>query len=205
MIQKLKDNKTWIDESGREIPVEYISAGTRLKERNSAILAKEAKLLNKKLVDFKNRVEKLSNDVLAKSMEEFKANPRSQGGFIWFNFDRSLKIEVSIQDRIVFDDLAVKAAKDKLDTFLGQNVDSKIEFVKDLVISAFSTTKGNIDTKKIMSLMKYNTKIKDPLFQDAVKILSDGMRNPSSKTYFRIFERNPSGEYTLIDLNFSSL
>ncbi len=204
MIQKL-ENKVWKDETGQDVPVEYISLGTRLKERSSASLLKEAELINSKLMSFKKRMEKLCEDVYRKAMEEYKAKPDGKGNFTWFNFDRSIKIEVSISDRITFDDLAIQASKEKLDSFLSENLDSKMEFVKDLVIDAFSTTRGKIDAKKVFALMKYRTKISHPLFQEALNVLSDGLRHPGSKTYFRLWKRDEDGSYKLIELNFSAL
>ena len=80
-----------------------------------------------------------------------------------------------------------------------------MEFVKDLVIDAFSTTRGKIDAKKVFALMKYRTKISHPLFQEALNVLSDGLRHPGSKTYFRLWKRDEDGSYKLIELNFSAL
>jgi len=204
MVQKIKD-KAWRDESGAEVPVEYITPGLRLKERNATILARDAKAVNNKLQEFKERMERLCGDVYKKAMEEYKAKTDGKGNFTWFNFDRSIKIEVSISERIDFDDLAIKASKEKLDSFLSENLNSKMEFVKDLVVDAFSTSRGKIDTKKVFQLMKYRSKISHPLFQEAINILSDGIRRPGSKTYFRIWERAEDGSYQLIELNFSAL
>ena len=204
MNQKVKD-KAWRDESGKDVPVEYITPGMRLKERNAASLLLEAKNINKKLQEYKLRMEKLCGDVYRKAMEEYKAKTDGKGNFTWFNFDRSIKIEVSINERIDFDDLAIKASKEKLDAFLSENIDSKIEFVKDLVTDAFSTSRGKIDSKKVMQLMKYRSKIHHPLFQEAINILSEGIRKPGSKTYFRISERADDGSYQLVELNFSAL
>ena len=204
MIQKVKD-KSWTDESGAAVPVEYVTAGNRLKERSAAQLVKGAKAVNKSLQEFKDLMERLCGEVYKKAMEEYKAKTDGKGNFTWFNFDRSVKIEVSISERIDFDDLAIKAAKEKLDAFLNENLDSKMEFLKDMVVDVFSTSKGKIDSKKVMQLMKYRSKIHHPLFQEAINILSDGIRKPESKTYFRIWERADDGSYQLIDLNFSAL
>ena len=106
MNQKIKDKK-WIDESGTEVPVEYITPGLRMKERNASSLLKSAKDLNKRLTVFKKIVIKLSDDVYQKAMEEFKTKANGKGNFTWFNFDRSIKIEVSISERTEFDDLAI--------------------------------------------------------------------------------------------------
>lgn len=204
MVQKISD-KVWRDETNREVPVEYITPGTRLKERSAGTLLREARTLSARLRSYKDMVAKLSQAVYDKAMEEFKAKSDGKGNYIWYNFDRSIRIEVSIAERIQFDDLAIDAAKSKLDTFLDANVTTKAEFVKELITDAFSTSHGKIDTKKIMALLKYRNKIKDPLFGEACDILTEGIRHPGSKTYFRISERDENGAYKLIDLNFSSI
>ncbi|HNW71164.1 MAG TPA: DUF3164 family protein [Bacteroidales bacterium] len=204
MIQKVKE-KQWKDETGRNIPIEYISAGNRLKERHAGALVKQAKQINKQLAEFKKSTAKLCTEVYQKMMEEFKTKAESKGNFTWFSFDRSIKIEVSISDRIDFDDLTITACKSKLDEFLTETLDSKQEFVKDLVADAFSTSRGKLDAKKVMGLLKYRTKIKAELFQEALNLLESSIRKPESKTYFRIWERAADGSYELIDLNFSSI
>ncbi|MBI9055487.1 MAG: DUF3164 family protein [Bacteroidales bacterium] len=204
MIQKVKD-KEWTDETGRVVPIDYISPGNRLKERSAGTLHRKAKSINEKLVDFKAEVQEICDKVYKKMIEEFKAKPDGKGNFTWFNFDRSIKIDVTVNPRIEFDDLTIQACKQKLDEFLNENLDSKQEFVKEMVKDAFSTSRGKLDNKKVMNLLKWRTKVKDPLFQAALDLIEDSIRNPSSKVYFRIWEQDKSGEYKLIDLNFSSI
>ena len=204
MIQKVKD-KQWKDETGSTVPIEYITAGNRLKERHAATLIKEAIIINKRLSEFKNTTQVLCQEVYKKMMEELKAKPDGKGNFMWFNFDRSIKVEVSISERIDFDDLVITACKEKLNEFLDGNLDSKQAFVKELVTDAFSTSRGKLDAKKVMSLLKYRSKITDPLFQEALNLLETSITRPESKTYFRIWERNEDGSYGIIDLNFSSI
>lgn len=204
MIQKIKDQQ-WKDETGRDIPIGYISQGNRMKEHHAGALLKEAKTLNKKLSAFKANVQKLCSEVYAKMMEEYKVKSDSKGNYTWFNFDRSVKVEVSVSDRIEFDDIAIKACKDKLDEFLKDTLDSKQEFVKELVADAFSTSRGKLDAKKVMGLLKYRTKINAPLFQDALNLIESSIRRPDSKVYFRIWEKQADNSYKLIDLNFSSI
>jgi len=204
MKQKVK-NKVWQDESGNTVPVEYVSPGNRLKEHHAGILIKESKTINKRLIAFKKNVDKLCTEVYAKMMEEFKAKENGKGNYTWYSFDRSIKVEVSISERIDFDSLAITACKEKLDEFLQLTLDSKTAFVKDLITDAFSTSRGKLDTKKVMALLKYRSKINAPLFQEALNLLESSITKPSSKTYFRIWEIMPNNEYKLIDLNFSSL
>lgn len=204
MIQQIKD-KSWRDESGREVPVEYVTPVARLKERSAAKLLKEALIINKRLVAFKTDIIKLCDEVFEKAMKELNAKDDYKGNFTWFNFDRSIKIEVSVSDRITFDDLTIKACQEKLNEFLSLNIDSKTEFIKDLINDAFSTSKGRLDSKKVMSLLKYQSKISDPLFQEAIGHLNDSIRRPDSKTYYKVWTKDTNGSYEFLDLNFSSI
>lgn len=204
MLQQVKDG-LWKDETGRDIPIDYISKTVRLKERGAWKIYKEAVRINHDLSFFKSEVNKLCDEVYEAIMKEMNVNTDSKGNFTWFNFDRSIKIEVAISERIEFDDLTIKACKEKLNEFLDKNLDSKSEFVKDLVTDAFSTSRGKLDTKKVMSLIKYRTKITHPLFQDAINLISEAIRRPDSKKYFRVFYRIQNGSYELLDLNFSSI
>ena len=205
MKQQLVKDKEWVNESGQKVPVEYISPGQRLQERYAYSLLKEAKRINGMLLQFKQGTQKMSKEVFEIMMKEYKAKPDSKGNYCFFNFDRSIKVEVTISDRIEFEDLAIEACKGKLNEFLDGNLTGKQDFVKELVADAFSTQKGKLDAKKVMSLLKYRMKIKDPLFQDALNLLEGSIRRPDSKMYFRIWERNEDGGYSNVDLNFSSL
>lgn len=204
MIQKVKE-KQWIDETGRKVPIDYVSLGNRLKERSAGTLYRKAKAINKQLAAFKTEVQKLCDDVYQKMLEEHKAKAEGKGNFSWFNFDRSIKVDVSVNPRIEFDDITIQACKQKLDEFLSENLDSKQEFVKEMVKDAFSTSKGKLDSKKVMNLLKYRSRVNAPLFQEALDLMEESVRNPSSRVYFRIWERDKQGEYKLIDLNFSSI
>lgn len=205
MYQTSKDTN-WIDEKGTAIPYNRTTKSERLQERKSNQLLKRAMGISSKLEEFKQEVKEVCANVYDVFMEEKNnSGANKKGNFTWFNFDRSIKIEVSINERIEFDDLTITACKDKLNEFLSNNIDAKQEFIKDLVLDAFETTKGKLDTKKVMGLLKYKSKIKDKLFQEAMDLLSDSIRRPESKTYFRIWERNSEGKYENVELNFSSI
>ena len=161
MIQKLKD-KTWKDETGQSIPVQYITSGNRLKELSAARLLKEAVVINKRLTAFKKQVATECEKVVKTMLDEYKAKDDYKGNITWYNFDRSIKIDVSVNER-------------------------------------------KLDSKKVMSLLKYRNKISDALFQDALNLLEGSIRRPDSKTYFRIWVKANDGSYNLIDLNFSSI
>lgn len=204
-IEKQKStDQYWKDEKGIQCLYSRTTKSERLMEAQSYKLAKEALKLNQELSAFKNYVREVCQEVYDTYMAEKEATP-TKGNFTWYNFDRSIKIEVSINERIEFDDLGITACKSKLHDFLKENVESKDAFIKDMVMDAFETSRGKLDAKKVMSLLRYRSKIKNPLFQEALNLLEESIRRPESKTYFRVSTRTAEGKYEVIDLNFSSI
>jgi len=203
-IQKVKDGK-WVDETGKVIPIQYVTPLARLKEKAAGSLIKDALKLNKDLSLYKKAIVKYCDDIYDKAKKELNVNNLTKGNFTFFNFDRSVKIERSVSDRITFDDITIQACKDKLDEFFDKTITSEKDFLKEIVTDAFSTKKGHLDTKKVMDLMKWRTKVNDPLFQECLNLLADAIRKPDSKIYYKVWLRQPDGGYKLIDLNFSSL
>lgn len=206
--QKVADGK-WKDEKGSEIPVNRITAFEKKRERFAGNLLKKSMVINDHLNGFKNEMKSLCDELFTEFMDEYASkNPngkKPKGNFTWYNFDRSIRVEVSINERIEFDDLSIEACKSKLDEFLAISIESKDEFIKEMVMDAFETSKGNLDSKKVMSLLRYEQKIKSPLFKDAMQLLKSAIRRPDSKTYFRIAALNSDGKYQNIELNFSSI
>ena len=196
----------WLDEKGSQIPFNRINEVERLMERSSAKLLKESLTINKRLSDFKFEVKETCEKIYDAYMKMAKnEDKKSKGNFTWFNFDRSIKIEVSISERIEFDDLGIQVCKDKLNQYIDENVSAKEDFIKQMITDAFSTTKGKLDAKKVMSLLRYKSKVKTPLFLEAMDHLENSIRRPDSKQYFRVFGKLEDGSYQLIDLNFSSI
>jgi hypothetical protein len=205
--QKAKDS-SWIDESDLSVPYKYVSPADRLRERHAGQIIKNAHIINTKLIAFKAMVAQKCEEVYDRTMAELDADPSKarKGNFTWFNFNRSIKIEINISEAITFDDLTITAAKSKLDEFLEREITSKNEFAKQMIIDAFETQRsGKLDPKSIMKLTSYEKKIKDPLFSEAVELINQSIRRPKSKTYFRVWIKDDTGKYANIDLNFSSI
>ena len=194
----------WIDEKGLNVPYSRTTKLERLKERSSAKLLKDALALQTKLSEFKDRIRETCDKVYREALEEI-GGEAGKGNFTWFNFDRSIKIEVNINERIDFDDVKISEAKKRLDEFLDDNLSAADAFIKNLVLDAFHTVKGKLDTKKVMSLLRYRSKIKAPKFREALDLIDASIERPSSKTYFRVWYKVDDGEYKAVDLNFASV
>jgi hypothetical protein len=201
-----KDNPMWVEESGLEVPFSRVTAFERKKERDAASLLKGALQLHEALDAYKERMMKLSREIFEQAMAAAKADAKkSKGNFTWYSFDRSIKIEVNINERIDFDDLDIEAARQKLNEFIASKLSGNDEAIVALINSAFETSHGKLDARKVLGLLKFKSKIKAALFQDAMELIEKSIRKPDSKTYYRISQRNDKGEYEVVNLNFSSI
>lgn len=205
MIQTTKQ-PTWKDENGVTVPVNRLTKGEKLREKNAHQLVKQAEDLNKRLEAFKAQIREMCSEVERVASEELTVNRESlKGNITWFNFDRSIKIERSISEPMTFDDLTITAAKYKLDEFLNDAIESKFDFAKEMIISAFETTKGKLDPKKITPLTRYEKRVNHKLFSEACALIQAAIRRPDSKTYYRVWQKDDEGKYKAVELNFSNI
>jgi hypothetical protein len=208
LLQQKSTDKKWYDETGQEIPFYRITKLEKMNERSSNRLLKKAKRVNKQLSELKELMRTLSKDAFDMTMKEKGiSNPKTKGNYTWYNFNRTIKIEVNIHESIKFDDLIIAAAKEKFDEFLNQNITSENEFVKQMILDAFETQRSNqLDTKRVLALSRYESKIKNKLFSEAVKLISESIRRPNSKSYYRIWVKDETtGAFENVELNLSSL
>ncbi len=204
-MQHKSNMEFWTDEAGTLIPYNRTTKIERLMEISSAKLLREAKKINQALASYKDMIREESLSLFEAFMQEKEVKKQHKGNFTWHNFDRSIKIEVSVSERITFDDLTITAAREKLDEFLEANINGKVDFVKELVNDAFKTSRGQLDSKKVMSLMKYRSKIKDESFLSALNLIEESIRRPESKVYYKISERDDAGQYQNVELNLSNI
>lgn len=207
--KQLASAKYWTNEEGFKIETKRLTKLEKAKEVKSYQLVKQALSIHKNLSEFKEKVREECQEIYELFLQENAATSKAKnppkGNFTWYNFDQTLKIEVSISQPISFDDMGIQEVKTQLENFLKENVDSKIDFLQDLVLAAFETTSGKLDSKKVMSLLRYRSKIPAPKFQSALDLLEKSITRPKTKTYFRVWVRDENGQYQNIDLNFSSI
>ena len=170
MIQKSSD-KMWVDESGVTIPYSRTTKTERLMERSTARILKEAQATSTKLAKCKQLIAQLTAEAYASYMAEKEISKDAKppkGNFTMYNFDRSIKVEVNVNEPIVFDDLGIVAAKEKFDEFLEKNVTATNDYIKQMILEAFETTRGRkLDTKRVMNLIRYGSKVNNPIFSQA--------------------------------------
>lgn len=200
-------NETWVDESGTQIPFKRITKSERLMENLSARLVKSAKAVNDRLVAFKKEIKQLCEDAEQSFLDENKLtrDEKFKGNYTWYNFDRSIKIERSVNEALQYDDQTIMAAKEILHEFLSDSLDSSKDFVKEMILTAFENKNGKLDPKKITPLTRHEKRVNDPRFTEACNLIKKAERRPDSKVYYRVSAKNVAGAYEAIELNFSNI
>lgn len=206
MKQQTPKDKVWTDAKGNAVPYNRTTAQERLQERSAHKLATEALKAEAVLKGLKELVLKVHADVLA-GFDKAKGTDikASKGNKEWYNFDRSIRVEADVQDRIEFDSLTITAAREKLHTYLTSKLSSDDEFLVEMVTKAFETTNGKLDSKRVMHLVSYKSKVKAQLFQEAIALIEQSIRRTNSKTYFRVSLRQEDNSYRTIQLNIAAL
>jgi len=199
-------DKQWIDERQMPVPVNRVTKAEKLAERKAGKIVKDALRLNKLLKEFKRYLKEASIEVYNAYLKENNAKPKEnyKGNYTWYNFDRSVKIEVNISEPIEFDDITIQLAKEKLMGYLDANVVAD-DFDKEWLKSAFQTRRGKLDTKKVLDTLHYASRSDKKELKEVAELINKSIRRKQTKSYYKVFIKNAEGGYDYIDLNLSSV
>jgi hypothetical protein len=198
----------WTDEAGNKIPANRVTKLEKLREKSAFTLATKAGKLSDELASFKALVMETCDNVVKTIMEELKRQPSKKGALTWYNFDQTIKVECDVNEAIRFDPIIIEAAKEKLLEVISANIQGD-DFIKEIVIDAFQTTSGKLDTRRVLGLRKHTSKIKTKSIRDewesAMALIDKSITRPDSKTYYRVSLKDDQGEWQVISLDFSSV
>ncbi len=202
--KKTKTQKTWINHRGENVPADYVSPYDKKKEQVAARLIKNAEKLSKKLIEFKQKSMSEADALIDQMYRDhfMERNPDSKGNITVFNFDKSLKFEIKVQDIIEFDD-RIQLAQQSINEFLKEKTEGADQDLSTLVNSAFTTTKGRLDKNRVLGL--FQLKIKHPLWDKAMELIKESITTNNTRRYISFYRRIGDNQYKLINLNFSSL
>lgn len=205
-IKKQKSSdKLWQDESGQSIPYDRTTKYERAAEVSTYRMASEGMKLHQQLSKYKDFIRIQATRLYEIFTEENGQIGKGKGSATFFNFDRSIKVTVKVNELITFDDNTISLAKEKLDAFLTEGLDGAKDFVKPLVMEAFHQRNGQLDTKRVLGLKQHAHRIDHPLYTEAMKLIDKAVRRPSTREYFQVWVRSENGEYEDIQLNFASI
>lgn len=195
-------SKKWINHLGQEVPTPYVPTIDKKKDRLARKYLKKAKNISEKMAALKAELVDEADALYEAMQKDADVRTGKKGNYSISSFDKVVKIEVDVQERIEFDD-KINLAQQKIDEFLREKTAGVDHDLQELINSAFKPQKGRLDTKRILGLFKINIKAKK--WKEAMELIRQSIDRNISKRYIRIMEKNEAGEYDAVSLNFSSL
>ena len=203
--QKAAD-KFWQDEAGLSIPFDRITRYERKAEAGIGKITKEAIALNTRLSAFKTDLKEMVDTLYKEFVTSNEGKSASKKGNITlYNFDRSVKVEVNINEPIHFDEEFIKLAKAELDALLADELHNTSSWIKGVISDAFEKSRGELDTDKVLGLKKHASRTTDERYHKAMKFIDQAINRPTSREYYRVWVRGENGQYQNVQLNFSAI
>ncbi|MFA7026113.1 MAG: DUF3164 family protein, partial [Candidatus Cloacimonadaceae bacterium] len=110
---------------------------------------------------------------------------------------------IKISNKLAFDE-RLNIAKQKIDAYLLSLVKNAGKEIVALITKAFKVdAKGNVDVKQIISLKQH--KFDHPLWIEAMAIIDEALRVEATRRYIVFKQKDASGAWISITLNFSAI
>ena len=194
--------KNWKNSKGQEVPAVYVPPIDKEREKIVKKYIDKALHLNAQLIVFKKDMVDDCDAFIERMFDAASVKKEGKGNYSLTSFDKELKIEINVQDRIEFDD-TIQIAHAKIKEYLTEITLGANSDIQVIVNSAFQTSKGKMDVKKVLSL--FELKITNPKWIEAMELIQKSISHNNSKRYARLWKKDGNGEYQVIELNFSSL
>jgi len=198
-----RTDKVWHDHRGNKVPREYVPEFDRNNEVSVAQIYNDAARLSTQLEKFKEKAFKIADRQYRIMLKNANIAPSERkGNYTLTSFDKSVKVEVNVSDRIDFDD-NIMLAQEKLNEFISAKTEGIDTELNTLINHAFTTRKGRLDKARIFGLMQLN--IKNALWDEAMELIRKSITTNSSVRYMDISVKDDEGKYTPVRLNFASI
>lgn len=197
-------NGYWKDAKGNLVAAENVRESDKLADEIVRELHAKAKQLNADLDKFKRKALDDIRAHLALVVEQYGVKLRGKKGNRSIGtFDDSIKITISIQERISFGS-ELAAAEELINECMTEWTHDANPNLRAIIEKAFQAdSEGKISVYRVLELLRME--IDDPRWRKAMKAIQDSIRVLGSKEYVRVYERNEDGEHKAIPLNIAAV
>lgn len=127
----------------------------------------------------------------------------AKGNVTLTSFDGQFKVERAIGEHRIFDE-RIQAAKAQIDACIARWAEGSSVEICALVDYAFRVNKqGRIDVNQVLSLRQL--KIDDQEWSEAMDAIADAITTVAKTEYIRLYERQSSGKYVAVSLDWAKL
>ena len=189
---------------GHYVPLSVVKEIDKLRDDVVQDIISRAKELRSQMIGVKDIMFGNFHEFVELSAHEYDTKIGGQKGNVsLLSFDGKYKVQIAIQDNLVFDE-RLQVAKSLIDECLRDWTKDSNDNIKAIIDNAFAVDKeGKINIRRVLSLRSLN--ITDDKWQKAMQAISDATQVISSKEYMRFYERDEYGKYQQITLDFASV
>ena len=193
-----------LNDKGHLIPLDKIKEIDKLRDETVINLVGQALSLQIQMRSIKEQFFDEFHNFVELSAQEYDTQIGGKKGNVsLMSFDGKYKVQIAIQDNLVFDE-RLQVAKSLIDECLREWTKGSNDNIKAIIDNAFAVDKeGKINIRRVLSLRSLN--IVDDKWQKAMTAISDATQVISSKEYMRFYERDEYGKYQQISLDFANL
>lgn len=193
-----------LNDKGHLIPLDKIKEIDKLRDETVINLVGQALSLQIQMRAVKEQFFAEFHNFVELSAQEYDTQIGGKKGNVsLMSFDGKYKVQIAIQDNLVFDE-RLQVAKSLIDECLREWTADSNDNIKAIIDNAFAVDKeGKINIRRVLSLRSLN--ITDDKWQKAMTAISDATQVISSKEYMRFYERDEYGKYQQISLDFANL
>lgn len=193
-----------LNDKGHLIPLDKIKEIDKLRDETVINLVKQALSLQIQMRAVKEQFFAEFHNFVELSAQEYDTVIGGKKGNVsLISFDGKYKVQIAIQDNLVFDE-RLQVAKSLIDECLTEWTKDSNDNIKAIIDNAFAVDKeGKINIRRVLSLRSLN--IVDDKWQKAMTAISDATQVISSKEYMRFYQRDEYGKYQQISLDFANL
>ena len=198
----------WTDENGMQVELKRISVLEKVREKHAGAIGVKALVVEKALKELRQMIEAAIGAIKLELEKEITADLEIKG-HTFYNFDRSVKIFRQVSPLIDFDEGKMQTAHAAFTEFVNKRMTDDQAFLKDMILSAFKTTRGKFDTRKINTLLAQRDNIfvsNDIDFQNAIRLVQEARVVREDRVYDQVYCRDPeTREYILVNLNIATV
>lgn len=204
-IDTTSENPTHMtNPKGHQVPVSLVSAQDMLIDQTVKVIQGHSQTLMSQIARFRAHSFDDVNSLMALLAEKYevkRGGPKGNVSFI--SFDGLTKIEIRVQDYIVFGP-ELQIAKALIDEYIAEVSDGVPDIVRELLNHSFDTEKvGHVNREKLYSLRRLN--VDHPKWKRAMDAIADSMRVLESREFFQISTRkSPRDGFKAMPINLAN-
>jgi hypothetical protein len=192
------------DAKGALWPVENIREIDRLRNDLVGEIVARTRAQSEALAQFKAAVFGDIEAFVQLSGEKYGVNMGGKKGNVsLLSFDGRYKVQRAVSESLVFDE-RLQIAKELVNQCIHLWSEGSRSEIRALINDAFQVDKeGRVNTARILGLRRLE--ITDEKWQKAMQAIGESIQVAGSKTYFRVYERDDSGQYQPISLDIAAV